>query len=68
MAHKNGQVHQAAARMAFPWESPSSSMRRTPAARSIEVAGSFRDGQSLAGTGALVFEGELLEGPRFPLH
>ena len=68
MAHKNGQVHQSAARMGFPWDSPAGSMRRTPSARSIEVAGSFRDGQALAGTGALVFEGEVLEGPRFPLH
>ncbi|MCU0791178.1 MAG: hypothetical protein MUE79_09035 [Nitratireductor sp.] len=68
MAHKNGQVHNASAGVVFPWEQPAASMRRTPAARSIEVAGSFRDGQALAGSGALVFEGELLEGPRFRLH
>ncbi len=68
MATKNGYVHQAPAGMNLRWDVPAETMRRTPAARSIEVAGSFRDGQSLAGTGALVFEGELLEGPRFAVH
>jgi hypothetical protein len=68
MAIKNGHVHHAPAGMNLRWEIPTETMRRTPAARSIEVAGSLRDGQSLAGTGALVFEGELLDGPRFSLH
>ena len=68
MAHKNGQVHSTAAGTVFLMDSPAGSMRRTQAARSIEVAGSMRDGQALAGTGALVFEGEILDGPRFQIH
>ncbi len=68
MATKNGHVHHAPAGMNLRWDIPAETMRRTPAARSIEVAGTFRDGQSLAGTGALVFEGELLDGPRVAVH
>ena len=36
----------------------------TKGARVVDLRGSFTSGQLLAGTGALVFEGELLEGPR----
>ncbi|MEZ5791012.1 MAG: hypothetical protein R3D34_09580 [Nitratireductor sp.] len=42
-----------------------SSANRIAAARSgMRLFGNFESGQVLAGTGALVFEGELLEQPR----
>ncbi len=43
-------------------------MQPTAGAQCIDLRGSFRSAQSLAGSGALVFEGELLEGPRFQVH
>jgi hypothetical protein len=43
-------------------------MQPTAGARTIDLRGSFRSAQAMAGSGALVFEGELLEGPRFPVH
>ncbi|MEZ5871531.1 MAG: hypothetical protein R3D32_06720 [Nitratireductor sp.] len=43
----------------------SSPVSRIAAARSgMRLFGEFQSGQVLAGTGALVFEGELLEQPR----
>jgi hypothetical protein len=68
MAQENRFAHHVASGANFRWNGQEASMQRTPGARSIELAGTFRDGQSLAGSGALVFEGEVLDGPRFPLH
>ncbi len=39
-------------------------LQPTTGAQCIDLRGSFRSAQMLAGTGALVFEGELLEGVR----
>lgn len=41
-----------------------SPMQPTPGARVINLRGSFANGQNLAGSGALVFEGEVLEAVR----
>lgn len=38
--------------------------RRAQSVRAFDLRGSFANGQSLAGSGALVFEGEVLEGLR----
>lgn len=43
-------------------------LQPTAAARAIDMRGSFRSAQALAGSGVLVFEGEILDGPRFPVH
>jgi hypothetical protein len=43
-------------------------MQPTAGARSFDLRGSWNSGQVLAGTGALVFEGEVLEGPRTAIH
>lgn len=39
-------------------------MQPTRSARVVDLRGSFANGQMLAGTGALSFEGEVLEGLR----
>jgi hypothetical protein len=68
MAQENRFAHHVAPGATFRWDADKPAMQRTPSARSIELCGTFRDGQALAGTGALVFEGEVLDGPRFRLH
>jgi len=68
MAQQNRFADHVAPGANFRWDVEQPAMQRTPGARSIELCGSFRDGQALAGSGALVFEGEVLDGPRFRLH
>lgn len=43
-------------------------LQPTVGAHTIDLRGSFNSGQALAGSGVLSFEGEILEGPRFPVH
>jgi hypothetical protein len=43
-------------------------MQPTAGARAFDLRGSWNSGQVLAGTGALVFEGEVLEGSRTAIH
>jgi hypothetical protein len=43
-------------------------MQPTAGARAFDLRGSWNSGQVLAGSGALVFEGEVLEGPRTAIH
>ena len=40
----------------------------TPGARSFDLRGTWKSGQALAGTGALVFEGEVLDEMRSAVH
>jgi hypothetical protein len=68
MAQENRFAHHVAPGANFRWDAEQPAMQRTPGARTVEFGGTFRDGQALAGSGALVFEGEVLDGPRFRLH
>jgi hypothetical protein len=43
-------------------------LKPTAGARAFDLRGSWNSGQVLAGSGALVFEGEVLEGSREAVH
>jgi len=72
MAQENRQEMQGNAGGHIRWELASGNhvapMLPTPGARSFDLRGAWKSGQSLAGTGALVFEGEVLDDARCALN